>query len=256
MITPLIVHNGLIYIAGQGANSNGPVGKDDIDSHTTKVMENVKQLVEVGGGTMDSILQLTVFLADLAHYDAMNKGTQAASGEWINFMNAGDRFHDANLVGRIFAHDRSSYGLVYGNVEVNYDGKFSTIQKAGRVEELWKGMIFCHQSLFTRTALLREEGFNVDNAIGADFEVIYRLENLGHRFAYTDETVATVQAFGLSDIDRVRSIRSHWRVVSTHRSSLKVTLYYLWEIAVEVARGVVKSLLPRAVVDKITRLKL
>ena len=73
MITPLVIHNGLIYIAGQGANSNGPVGKDDIDSHTTKVMENVKQLVEVGGGAMDSILQLTVFLADLAHYDAMNK---------------------------------------------------------------------------------------------------------------------------------------------------------------------------------------
>ena len=73
MITPLIVHNGLIYIAGQGANSNGPVGKDDIDSHTTKVMENVKQLVEVGGGNMDSILQLTVFLADLSHYEAMNK---------------------------------------------------------------------------------------------------------------------------------------------------------------------------------------
>ena len=62
-ITPYIIHNGVIYIAGQGANSNGPVGKDDIDSHVTKVMENVKGLVETGGGTMDSILQLTVFLA-------------------------------------------------------------------------------------------------------------------------------------------------------------------------------------------------
>ena len=45
MITPLITHYGLIYIAGQGANSNGPDGKDDIDSHTTKVMENVKELL-------------------------------------------------------------------------------------------------------------------------------------------------------------------------------------------------------------------
>src|SRR5689334_22620231 len=60
MITALITHNGLLYIAGQGANSNGPVGKEDIDSHTTKVMENVKELVIAGGGTMDSILQLTV----------------------------------------------------------------------------------------------------------------------------------------------------------------------------------------------------
>ena len=72
-ITPLIIHNGVIYIAGQGANSNGPVGKDDIDSHVTKVMENVKELVITGGGTMDSILQLTVYLADLSYYDPMNK---------------------------------------------------------------------------------------------------------------------------------------------------------------------------------------
>src|ERR1700730_15074627 len=73
MITALITHNGLIYIAGQGANSNGPVGQDDIDSHTTKVMQNVKELVEMGGGTMDSSLQLTVYLADLAYYEPMNK---------------------------------------------------------------------------------------------------------------------------------------------------------------------------------------
>ena len=73
MITALITHNGLLYIAGQGANSNGPVGKDDIDSHTTKVMENVKELVETGGGTMDSVLQLTVYLANLEYYEPMNK---------------------------------------------------------------------------------------------------------------------------------------------------------------------------------------
>jgi 2-iminobutanoate/2-iminopropanoate deaminase len=73
LITALITHDGLLYIAGQGANSNGPVGKDDIDSHTTKVMENVKELVETGGGTMDSILQLTVYLASLDYYEPMNK---------------------------------------------------------------------------------------------------------------------------------------------------------------------------------------
>lgn len=73
MITALITHNGLLYIAGQGANSNGPVGKDDIDSHTTKVMQNVKELVETGGGTMDSVLQLTVYLASLDYYEPMNK---------------------------------------------------------------------------------------------------------------------------------------------------------------------------------------
>jgi len=72
-ITPLVIHNGTIYIAGQGAHSHDssefPM---DIEIHTKKVMENVKTLVERGGGTMDSILQLNVFLADIDFYEGMN----------------------------------------------------------------------------------------------------------------------------------------------------------------------------------------
>lgn len=73
-ITPLIVHNGVIYIAGQGAHSRNPQEQfpTDVETHTTKVLDNVKTLVEAGGGTMDSILQLTVFLTKIEDYDAMN----------------------------------------------------------------------------------------------------------------------------------------------------------------------------------------
>ncbi len=73
MITSLIVHNGLIYISGQGANDAGAVHQNDVETHARKVMDNVKTLVEAGGGTMDSILQLTVYLAKLEDYDGMNK---------------------------------------------------------------------------------------------------------------------------------------------------------------------------------------
>ena len=75
-ITPLIIHNGLIYIAGQGAHSQGDKSDEGktptIELHTKMVMEGVKNLVEAGGGTMDSILQLTVYLAKLEYYDGMN----------------------------------------------------------------------------------------------------------------------------------------------------------------------------------------
>ena len=74
-ITPLVIHNDTIYIAGQGAHSHDPEGQFpmDIETHTKKVMENVKTLVETGGGTMDSILQLTVYLTKIDDYDGMNK---------------------------------------------------------------------------------------------------------------------------------------------------------------------------------------
>ena len=74
-ITPLIIHNGVIYIAGQGAHSHdtGESFPMDIENHTKHVMENVKHLVETGGGTTDSILHLTVYLAKIEDYDGMNK---------------------------------------------------------------------------------------------------------------------------------------------------------------------------------------
>jgi 2-iminobutanoate/2-iminopropanoate deaminase len=72
-ITPLIVFNGVVYIAGIGAHSHNKADfPKDITNHTKSVMEGVKMAVETGGGTMDSILQLTVFLASISDYDGMN----------------------------------------------------------------------------------------------------------------------------------------------------------------------------------------
>ena len=72
-IAPVVVHNGLIYVAGQGANENQAEATLDITTHVQRAMDNVKKLVEVAGGDMDHVLQLTVYLASLEFYDAMNR---------------------------------------------------------------------------------------------------------------------------------------------------------------------------------------
>jgi 2-iminobutanoate/2-iminopropanoate deaminase len=74
LFTPVIVHNGVLYISGQGAHSREPNANipADIGVHTKKVLDNVKTLVEAGGGTMDSVLQLNVFLANIGDYSGMN----------------------------------------------------------------------------------------------------------------------------------------------------------------------------------------
>lgn len=73
MITPIVEYNGLIYVAGQGAHDSGPADSWKVDAHTTKVLDNVKKLVEAGGSDMDHIVQLGVFLAKIDDYDGMNK---------------------------------------------------------------------------------------------------------------------------------------------------------------------------------------
>jgi 2-iminobutanoate/2-iminopropanoate deaminase len=73
VIMPVIVHRGLIYVAGQGAHDTRDSKEWTIESHTSMVMDKIKKHVEIGGGTMDSILQLNVFLVKIEHWDGMHK---------------------------------------------------------------------------------------------------------------------------------------------------------------------------------------
>jgi 2-iminobutanoate/2-iminopropanoate deaminase len=73
VIMPVIVHNGLIYVSGQGAHDKRDQKEWTIESHTSMVMDKVKKMVEIGGGTMDTVLQANVFLVKIEHWDGMHK---------------------------------------------------------------------------------------------------------------------------------------------------------------------------------------
>ena len=73
VIMPVIIHNGLIYVSGQGAHDSRDKKEWTIESHTTMVMDKVKKLVEVGGGSMDTVLQTRVFLVNIDDWGAMTK---------------------------------------------------------------------------------------------------------------------------------------------------------------------------------------
>jgi len=73
MITPIVIHNRVAYIAGVGAHDPGPAESWEIGAHTTKVLDQIKKLVEASGSSMDQVVQLTVFLAKIDYYDGMNK---------------------------------------------------------------------------------------------------------------------------------------------------------------------------------------
>ena len=73
VIMPVIVHNGVMYVSGQGAHDTRDQKEWTIESHTKIVMDKIKKLVEVGGGTTDTILQANVFLVKIEHWDGMHK---------------------------------------------------------------------------------------------------------------------------------------------------------------------------------------
>lgn len=73
VIMPVVIHNGLIYVSGQGAHDSRDQKDWTIESHTTIVMDKIKKHVEIGGGTMDTVLQANVFLVKIEHWDGMHK---------------------------------------------------------------------------------------------------------------------------------------------------------------------------------------
>ncbi len=61
-------HGDLLYIAGQGAHFDG-----DIKDHTKHVLDNIQKLLEENGSSMNNVLKVNVYLADLHDYHAMNE---------------------------------------------------------------------------------------------------------------------------------------------------------------------------------------
>lgn len=61
------IHNGLVYIAGQGYHKEG-----DIKIHTDNVLKDLEDRLKKAGSSMEKVLKVNVYLNDIADYDGMN----------------------------------------------------------------------------------------------------------------------------------------------------------------------------------------
>lgn len=64
-----------IFVSGQGPldPATGKIVGETIEEQTTRVLENVKIILEAGGATMADVVKATVHLSDLALFDRYNK---------------------------------------------------------------------------------------------------------------------------------------------------------------------------------------
>lgn len=121
-------------------------------------------------------------------YDAMNKGINMASGEYIIFMNAGDKFYNSNVLENVFKeHDYSD--VIYGKV-IRHFPNYDYIENPRPIESLNKGMVFDHQAVFVKSQLLKREKFNLNYRIIADFVLLNTLYNQGCSFKFLPEIIA------------------------------------------------------------------
>ncbi len=226
--------------------------------------DNIEYIIIDGGstdGTLDIIKRFDDKIAyslsepDTGIYDAMNKGIDLATGDWINFMNAGDRFYQTDIVQRVMNSDCGTADLVYGHCQMVYDPDFSLIWKAKKITDLWKGMIFRHQSLFTKTSVCKKLYFSLDYKIGADFAFIFSCYQNKFKFCNIDLVVSSVSAAGLSDTNILLAWKETRCAVVQYRNTLKVNIYYRWMIFLAYLKIAVKKILPSKIRNRARALK-
>ena len=180
------------------------------------------------------IIDYWVSEEDEGLYDAMNKGIDIATGEWINFMNAGDEFYNYSVLKNLFNNiDYKETEIIYGNHQIIYPSGHNRFVKAGTTKNIWKGEQFSHQSSFVKKSYLKINKFNHQNKIASDFELYYKAFKDCRKFQFIDLTIAKFEAGGVSDVKRINSILERWGIVE---NTFKNHIYYFLLVLREILK--------------------
>lgn len=224
--------------------------KDTIESVIRQTYSNIEYII-IDGKSNDSTLKivesysneidLIISEPDLGIYDAMNKGIQLATGNWINFMNAGDVFYSKETLQNIFNQDYHDSKILYGKAIVSHGDK-TKVFKNGKIKNLDIGTQFCHQSTFIDLALHKEYPFNISNKISGDFEFFYTVRKKKFKFEFIDLFVSKISSGGTSDVNRIDGIVACWNVVE---KSPLINLRYIGRILLELTKSLIKNTIKR-----------
>lgn len=69
-----IVAGDYLYVSGQGPlDSTGDIVPGSIEEQTKLTLQNIREIVEAGGFTMDQVVKVGVYLSDLQHFQRFNE---------------------------------------------------------------------------------------------------------------------------------------------------------------------------------------
>ncbi|MBQ3188148.1 MAG: glycosyltransferase [Bacteroidaceae bacterium] len=215
--------------------------KETLDSFVAQTWPN-KELIVIDGGSTDGTVDIiNEYSDDIAFwcsepdggiYDAMNKGIDKATGEWITFLNSGDVFVDEHVLEAVFANDSyDDVDVVYGDsVEVTNTARLQSpaAPDASRMEYF---PAYRHGSSFVRTAVQRKFKFNLalKSKLGyaLDWEMIHRMYKSGCRFKKVGVVMQAFLQEGVSN----RPYKSRWynyKITSQGKFSPKKWAYFLY----------------------------
>ena len=145
---------------------------------------------------------------DRGIYDAMNKGTRLANGEYVWFLNSGDQAENPEVVARLNQElqRHPETDLLYGtSFYASHFGQ-RPVGREVTAKDFVIGMPICHQSCLYRRERLGEAPYSLEYRIISDWVLTQNFFRRGWKTHFINFPVSV---FDLSGI----STQSHWRIV-------------------------------------------
>lgn len=177
---------------------------------------------------------------DKGLYDAMNKGLQRATGDYLCFLNAGDKLHSKETLAHIVASisDGSPIGVLYGDTNiVDAQGQFIRNRRLTPPEHLtWRsfkeGMLVCHQAFYINRQIALP--YDTNYRFSADFDWCIRCmkegEKRGMKNLYIHEPVADYLAEGMTTANHKASLKERFKIMAKHYGLLPTIGQHIWFI--------------------------
>ena len=152
--------------------------EETILSVINQTYTNVEYII-IDGGSNDGTIEIIrkyqdkiaywVSEADGGIYKAMNKGLFKCTGNWINFMNAGDSFYSVNTIKKVVQNINKigNVDFVCGIAKYPNGKYWIPVQTDLDLEKICRGSNVNHQASFIKTSLLKE-GYDTHYKIVAD----------------------------------------------------------------------------------------
>lgn len=82
-LSEAIEHDGTLYVSGQGPldPDSGSVLGTTAGEQTDRTLDNVERILDAAGSSLDSVIQVTVYLTDMANYEEVNEAYAARFSE-------------------------------------------------------------------------------------------------------------------------------------------------------------------------------
>ncbi|MBS6396204.1 MAG: glycosyltransferase [Clostridiales bacterium] len=186
-------------------------------------------------------------------YDAMNKGTRLATGNWLLFLNAGDLLADDSVLWQIFNHP-SPAQIVYGDTLCIYQGN-KKLYPALPLEHLTYEMSFCHQSVFIRRELMLRHPYDISYKICADHHFFLSMYLQKKIFDYRPIPISIYEIAGYSDKNKMTAHKEKQRM-QKELGVFKITLTWLLREISFYCKQFIKTAFGQGIIDKVRKNRL